>query len=148
MQSKRLVGDDEDRGGAPPTVLGHEARERLVNLVLGARVDGEGVDPASKPLSYLLVPVLREMVGKVFQKLSRSVCYESSHTLTRLEGVTTMALSMTGEAGYMQVSSGCICGESERERGRESEKKEKERERVQCNICMHIHLHVFKVSHH
>ena len=58
MQSKCLVGDDKDRGGASPTVLGHEDRERLVNLILGARVDGKGVDPASKPLIYLLVPVL------------------------------------------------------------------------------------------
>ena len=46
MQSKRLVGDDQDGGGASPPVLSHEARETLVDLLLGARVDGEGVDPA------------------------------------------------------------------------------------------------------
>ena len=58
VQSKRLVGYDQDGGGASPPVLSHEARETLVDLLLGARVDGEGVDPASEPLRYLLMPVL------------------------------------------------------------------------------------------
>ena len=58
MESKRLVGDDEDGGGASPTVLGHELGQRLVNLLLSTRVDGEGVDPASQPLNDLLVPIL------------------------------------------------------------------------------------------
>ena len=65
MESKRLIGDDENGGGAPPAVLGHEPSKGSVNLLLGARVNGEGVDPTTKPLNYLFVPVLGELDGGI-----------------------------------------------------------------------------------
>ena len=47
VESKSLVGYDENRGGASAAMLRHKASQRFVNLLFGARVDGEGVDPAS-----------------------------------------------------------------------------------------------------